>query len=345
MVSTLYLEGNFLPDFWKKPNLFYQKLSASKSKVILISDSVNSDLTSWLKSCQPNLEYQHFNVNTALEYLSNKEHLANLKYFNLFIEDRDGSIPKEIYIKSLNSLPKKAFVLARWIDWVGSSKSTLTAAFTSLSVTKSVINHPSELYQFVDLFPKSEPFVLAWQDEIHNVPMGAYYIFNQGNENLNPFSVFDSNQKSMITQISTIKSSKKETSPDLKDLFLALERIEQIVEGSRSQEDQAIQPKEEQINQMFLELKHMLEKHFLLEFGFSQPNNDNFEPIEFKDLNSIIYPEKEKVEPKNQEVLDMSKVPPETVSDITSEEKTTNPIAKIWAGMPRTSPESNGAED
>ena len=336
MASTLYLEGNFLPDFWLKPNLFYQKLASSKSKVILISDSLAPDLKSWLQVKNPELNYHYFDPNSAAEFLDNPESLESLSQYQLFIEDREGSIPKEIYTKSLNARPHKAFVLARWIDWVASSKSTLTAAFTSLSVTKSVINRPSELYQFVDLFPESEPLVLLWQEAIHNVPMEAYYIFNKDKGKLKPFSVFDSNQKIMLSELVPRDDSSSRIMPDLKDVTLALERIEQLIETTQQREEMEENIPKNQLTAEISKLKQLVERQLLLEYGWGENDFDEARGEPFKDIKALIHAVPEEGAEANV------KAPLER-----SEENAplSNPMTQIWTGVPRTSPESNDAED
>ncbi|USI65310.1 hypothetical protein QR692_09975 [Lactococcus petauri] len=288
MTSTLYLEGNFLPDYWIKPNLFYQKLALAQSKVILISDSIAPDLKSWLQEKNPSLDYRYFDSETASLFLSKKENLESISNYHLFIEDRDGSIPKDIYIKALNAGPMKAFVLARWIDWVGSSKSTFTAAFTSLSVTKSVINHPSELYQFVTLYPESEALVMQVQDDLAYTPMGAYYIFNKGSTKIKPFSIYDANQRKTLEVLKGKHISKEEQALDLTDLFLGLRKIEEMMESREEKEGKVPALSFENITSEFTALKELLERHLALEYGIA-PSESKEAEMSYKSVHELIH--------------------------------------------------------
>ena len=280
MTATLYLEGNFLPDFTLRPNLFYLKLAKATREVLLISDVVSTDLSQWLKLQNPNLILTYLSTTEALTYLKNADHLKKLSQMELFIEDRDGSIPKEIYRLALNAFPIKAYVLARWIDWVSSSKSTLTVGFQSLSVTKSVINQASELYQFVELFPESETDVLQWQKELHRVPMGAYYLFHKGNPKLPAFSIYDSNQGQMIREEPSLEISTEKL--DVKDLFLTLERIEELLSSKTNQN--STQRSEEKPKELE-ELKLLIRQYLRFEYGLDKVAPENENPIRgFKEL-------------------------------------------------------------
>lgn len=336
MTTTLYLEGNFLPDFWLKPNLFYQKLATSKYPVILISDSVAPDLILWLKEKNPLLNLQYFNPMDAAEFLKVKEHLSKLSAYQLFVEDRDGSIPKEIYTQSLNAGPSKAFVLARWIDWVASSKSTFTSAFSSLSISKSVINNPSELYQFVDLFPESESLVLLWQKAINTVPMGAYYIFNKGNQKLPPFSIYDSNQRRTFTGSSGDSISNLAPSHDLTDLSLTLERMESLIESFKKE---YVKEDGKQINKISTELlglKSLIVRYLKLEFGLEE--NEVLPEIksEFKSVEELISKEKNKQTQTNLSDAEQTV----TIESTVSKEE----VVKGENKLPRASPTKSNPE-
>jgi|GEM_PF-5575220 len=332
MASTLYLEGNFLPDFWLKPNLFYQKLALCKSKVLLISDSIAPDLKAWLKEKNPNLDYQYLDSEGAQAFLDAEHNLTALQHIQLFIEDRNGSLPKDIYRVALNAGPPQAFVLARWIDWVGSSKSTLTAAFMSLSVTKSVINHPSELYQFVDLFPESEALVLKGQHALSLVPMGAYYIFNKGSTKIQPFSIYDSNQRQTLDNLEVTEEA-REPSPDFTDLFLALRKIEELLEGREEEKESKSPLLQETVSQELSALKQLLSRHLSLEYGLELSQAVQEPSISFKGVTELIHGPKEVQALPLQESLDGEELP-EQEKQTSKQEQVEMPEADVAFGAP-----------
>ncbi|MDT2909309.1 hypothetical protein [Lactococcus lactis] len=252
MTKTLYLEGEFPSQLQVNP--FFSKLIRTKKKVLFISDIITDEQKTFIAGNNRSQEIRYSTQDIILEVILKFDSLERviieldkmfdgLINYDLFIEDRDGSLDKRLITTLLNYKFENAYILARSIDWTPSSKSTMTKAFDCIMISKTNIVSEQELFKYVSIFPDSEDALIHWLETSVQLSANSYYGFLKKNANSKVplFMVLDGKSRKFITEGYDAISitSKKDNSQYINDkLFELGAAINYIVNSLDKQQEQ-----------------------------------------------------------------------------------------------------------